>query len=193
MKRRRLLQSIAGLPALPAAAQTAYSQSPAAAATEFPKLAETAPDGVARVRPRLFNKDQMAALERLADLILPKVGDRPGAGEAEAPAFLDFLIGESNAERRRRYQDGLDRLNAESVRLYSKPFGDVSNAEAKAILKPLNGKWTYNPPADPFTRFLKEAKDDLMLATINSRQYATAMSRRSRSAAGMGAYWLPLD
>ncbi len=188
MKRRRLLQSIAALPALPAAAQTAPAPAP-----EFPKLAETAADAVGQPRGRLFGRDQMAALEKLADLLMPKAGDRPGAVEAGAPAFLDFLIGESNAARRKLYQDGLDRLNSESARLYSKPFRDASATEAKAILAPLAAKWTYAPPADPFARFLKEVKDDLMQATINSRVYAAAVSRRSRSAAGMGAYWLPLD
>ncbi len=193
MKRRRLLQSIAGLPALPAAAQTAYTSTANAAPPEFPKLTETAADGAGDRRPRLFAKEQMAALERLADLIMPKVGDRPGAIEAGVPGFLDFLIGESNAERRARYRGGLDKLNAEAARLYSKPFASVTAAEAKAILKPLREKWTYHPPADPLARFLREAKEDLMQATFNSRQYAAALSRRNRSAAGMGAYFLPLD
>lgn len=192
MKRRRLLQSIAALPALPAAAQTTYS-SGSGAAPESPKLTETAADAVGESRTRFFSQPQAAALKRLAELIVPKVGERPGASEAGAPRFLDFLIGQSNGERRQRYRDGLERLNTESAKLYSKQFSAVTAAEASAILKPLSERWTYQPPSDPFARFLREAKDDLLQATFNSREFATAMSRRSRSAAGMGAYWLPLD
>lgn len=192
MKRRRLLQSLAALPAVPAAAQTTYAQ-PAAASPEFPKLSETAPDAVGDSKPRLFHADQMAALSKLADLILPATSGRPGAVEAGVPAFLDFLLSESNSERQKRYRDGLDKLNSEAKSRYSKPFSALTADEAKPILAPLSGKWTYHPPTDNFARFLREAKDDLLQATVNSRQFATAMSRRSRSAAGLGDYWLPLD
>lgn len=191
MKRRRLLQSMAAVPVLPAAAQR-YPQAPSESA-EMPKLAETAPDAVSEPRARLFSPVQAAALGRLAELMVPSGGERPGAVDAGAPAFLDFLLSESNAVRQRLYRDGLDKLNSEAARLYAKPFASLSAAEAKPILAPLEAKWSYHPPADSFARFLREVKEDLLQATINSRQYAVAMSRRSRSAAGMGAYWLPLD
>lgn len=185
MKRRRLLQSIAALPAVPAAAQS-YASSPAASG-EMPKLGEAAADAVAAAVPRFFTTDQLSALRRLAGLMVPKSGDRPGAVEAGAAEFLDFLISQSNAARQQLYRDGLDRLNA------GKPFAERTAAEARALLKPLHEKWTYHPPADPFARFLREAKDDLLQATMSSREFAQAMSRRSRSAAGLGAYWLPFD
>jgi hypothetical protein len=185
MKRRRLLQSIAALPAVPAAAQQYSSAAPPADAS--PKLAEKAPDAVAEGVRRFFTPDQAAALRRLGELIVPKSGDRPGAVEAGAAEFLDFLIGQSGAERQRLYRDGLDRLNAGT------PFAQLSAAAAKARLAPLAEAWTYHPPKEAFARFLREAKEDLLQATLNSREFAQAMSRRSRSAAGMGAYWLPLD
>jgi len=193
MKRRRLLQSLAALPALPALPAAAqYSTSQPATAPEIPKLAETAPDAAADGVRRCFSEEQLAALRRLAELLVPKVGDRPGAVEADAVEFLDFLLKASNANRQVLYKGGLDHLNAEAQKLYQTPFAKVTDAGAKPILAPLTAPWTYAPPADPYARFLREVKEDLLQATVNSRAYAQVASRR-RSGAGMNAYWLPLD
>jgi len=193
MKRRRFFQSVAALPALqsvPAAAQYAGST---AASNDIPTLAETSPEAVAEGVRRFFTADQLQALRKLADLIVPKFEDRPGALDAGVPEFLDFLLKSSGAERQTLYRSGLDRLNSESQRLYKKPFAQVSAAEAKPILDPLTKPWTYRPPTDPFARFLRDVKDDLLQATNNSRELAAALSRRSRGASGTNAYWLPLD
>jgi hypothetical protein len=62
------------------------------------------------------------------------------------------------------------------------------------LLAPLREPWTFDPPADPLTRFLRAAKQDVRAATMNSREYAAAAgSSGRRSAAGLGLYWLPLD
>lgn len=177
---------------MPAAAQSTSSPAQPAEA-ETPKLAETAPDAAAGVVRRFFTAEQWAAFEKLAELIVPKFGDRPGAAEAEAAGFLDFLIGVSAPERQALYREGLDRLNADARKRYGRPFAQVSPAEAKPVLKPVTEAWTYHPPQDALARFLREAKEDLMQATVNSRQYREAVSGRRRSAAGLGAYWLPLD
>ena len=47
--------------------------------------------------------------------------------------------------------------------------------------------------ADAFARFLREAKDDLILATFNSREQADAAVAAGRRAPGMGTYWLPIE
>src|SRR4051812_32812152 len=114
MKRRRLLQSLAALPAvgvIPLAAQSAAQPAPAPAG--FP-VTLTQADSVAQPSPHFFSADQRRALERLGDLLVPKSGDRPGAREAQAPAFLEFLISQSPQDRQKLYLDGLDRLNAQS-------------------------------------------------------------------------------
>ena len=165
MKRRRFVQSIAAVPVLPAAAQ---------------QLAVTGAEAVAEGGRRFFSAEQYKALQALCDIVMPKNGTVPGAVEAEVPAFLDFLISESDRERQALYRNGLDKLK-----------GLPANADT--LLAPLTQSWTYKGPADPFARFLREAKDDILRATLNSRPYAQAMSARSRSAAGMDAYWLPLD
>lgn len=184
---------MAALPALPAVAQTGYSSGSGSSNQEFPKLAEVTPESVAAGTARFFQKDQLAALSRLAELVVPKTGDRPGAVESGVPAFLDFLLSASPADRQGLYREGLDRLNSDASRLYGKTFAALSPTEAKAVLKPLGEAWTYNPPADGLARFLREVKDDLLQATVNSREFAVAQARRNRSASGLAPYWLPLD
>ena len=193
MKRRRLLQSIAAIPALPAIPAAAQYANSAPASEEMPKLRETSPEGAAQGVRRFFSADQSMALRRLADLVVPANGDRPGAVAAGAVEFLDFLIGQSEAVRQSLYKGGLDHLNAESRKRYAKPFGQTTDTEAKPLLAPLAQAWSYHPPKDPVARFLRDAKEDLLQATLNSKTYSEAVSRRSRSAAGMGAYWLPID
>lgn len=193
MKRRRLLKSLAAVPAIPAAAQYSSAGPSPAANSEFPALKETSPEAAAAPAFRLFNPQQAAALSRLAGLILPKSADRPGAIEAGVPQFLDFLLSQSDSSRQALYLNGLDRLNSDSRRAHGKPFAELSPDAAQPLLKPLSEAWTYHSPTDPFARFLREAKDDILQATVNSREFAQSLARRSRSAAGLGAYWPPLD
>jgi hypothetical protein len=53
--------------------------------------------------------------------------------------------------------------------------------------------WTYAAPADPFARFLREAKEDLITATMNSREVIEAQAAAGRRGAGIGTYWYPVE
>lgn len=189
MRRRRLLQTMTLLPAAPAVAQYSSQSSP----EELPKLQETSANSVAEGRPRFLSADQIAAFRNLADILVPRASDRPGALDAGAVEFLDFLLSQSASDRQVRYRDGLDVLNTEARKRFSKPFAKLTPAEARPILEPLARPWSYHPSKDPQERFLREAKEDLLQATANSQPFAEAMAKRSRAAGGMGAYWLPLD
>ena len=194
MKRRNVIRSLAGLPViaalpLPAAAQYA----PQAANSDSQPLKETAPDAVADSPIRFFTAVQLSALRRLGELVIPAWNGRPGAVEAGAADFLDFLLSQSPADRQKLYREGLDRLNEDSRSRHGKTFADLSPADAASLLSPLSGAWTYAPPSDSFAAFLRTAKDDLIEATRNSREWSQALSRTSRGAQGIGSYWLPLD
>lgn len=143
--------------------------------------------------PRFFSAAQLAALKKLSNIILPPLNSMPGALDAGAPEFLDFLIGKSTAERRQIYTAGLNTLNAQATKRFGKAFADVTDAQAAELLAPLKQPWTYEPPADPFARFLREAKQDIRNATINSREYVTAGSSGGRRGGGVGQYWYPID
>ena len=194
MKRRNVIRSLAGLPViaavpLPAAAQYA---SPATN-SEVQPLKETAPDAVADSPSRFFTAVQLSTLRRLGELIVPAWNGRPGALEAGAADFLDFLLSQSPSDRQKLYREGLDRLTENSRAHFGKAFADLTPADAASLLSPLSGPWTYATPVDSFAAFLKTAKEDLIEATRNSREWSQALSRTSRGAQGIGSYWLPLD
>ncbi|MGH9660303.1 MAG: hypothetical protein ACRD96_17265, partial [Bryobacteraceae bacterium] len=86
MKRRRLIQMGAALPL---------------AGQETPKLALHTAEAVADSRLRFFSATELAALRRLGELLAPAGEGRPGAGEAKAAEFLDFLLSESPPARQK--------------------------------------------------------------------------------------------
>ncbi|MEP6540549.1 MAG: gluconate 2-dehydrogenase subunit 3 family protein [Bryobacteraceae bacterium] len=196
MKRRNLLKSMLAAPALaavpipqPAAAQ---SSAPGASPDNF-NVPLTAPDAVAQPAQHFFSRDQMAALENLGGILVPRSGDRPGSKETKAPKFLEFLISQSPLDRQQLYTNGLDRLNSDASRLYNKSFAALSAQEVKPILKPLEAAWTYAGPSDAFAQFLIAAKEDFLRACVNSPAYATAMAAVTRGSSGMNYYWFPVE
>jgi hypothetical protein len=179
MKRRRFVQTI-----------SFFCSSPALLAQAIAKLDGSATDAVGRPLPHFFSATQYATLRRLSDLIMPVIGDAPGALDAGAPEFLDFLIGQSPLPARVVYLSGLDALNAHATARYSKAFAALDDTQADALLSPLHEPWTWQEPTEPVALFLRHAKADILTATMNSREWITA-SQRNRGSAGNGTYWLP--
>jgi hypothetical protein len=164
------------------------------AAAELPKLEFSTHDDAGDMQPRFFSAAQFAALRKLSGILMPAIDESPGALEARAPEFLDWLISQSPPERQQLYRAGLDGLNAQAKKRFSRSFEELDAAQAAGLLAPLREPWTFDAPADPVARLLRAAKQDIRAATINSREYAaTATSRGRRGAAGLGLYWLPLD
>ncbi len=193
MKRRRFMQTIAAAPAL-AVPAAASAQAPAPQpAMETPKLEATAADAAAEMTPRFFTPAQFAALRKLGDIMMPSLNGTPGASEARAAEFLDFLLSKSAAERQRLYRMGLDTLNAQAQKRFGKPFADSNETQAAELLAPLRQAWTYVPPTEPFAHFLREAKADVRNATMNSHEYNTMNASSGRRGGGTGQYWYPLD
>ena len=148
MKRRQALQSLAGISvagALPL--RTLSQQQPAAnTVSETPKLDTAVPDATAAALHLFFSADQFAALERLAEVLMPATGDSPGAQDAGVAEFLDFLISASPADRQAQYRDGLDKLNAGARSRYGKTFAQLAPVEIDTLLAPLREAWTYAAP-----------------------------------------------
>lgn len=128
-------------------------------------------DTVAAGKAGFFSKTELETLRALAQALVPAYQNRPGAVEAEAPEFLDFLLSQSPADAQRIYRQGL-----------------AQYAKTKD-LGPLSQPWTYEEPKDPYARFLRAAKIALYQATVNSRAFITATNSRG----GSGLYWLPVE
>jgi len=215
MKRRGLLKALAAAPAAapllgqqappannlprPGAPVPADATTPPApfnrtppAATELPKLETSTADEAGEMAPHFFTAVQFAALRKLSAVLMPAMNGAPGALEAKAAEFLDFLVSQSPQDRQALYRSGLDLLNAGGKKRYGKAFADLDDQQAGTLLGVLKEQWTYDPPADPLARFLWAAKADVRTATINSKEYAIA-GVSGRRGAGMGLYWFALD
>jgi hypothetical protein len=200
MKRRRFIQALAATPAAPALLAQA-PPAPSVAKTipisgnDTPLLYAT-PDAAAEPVLHFFTAQQFAALRKLSDLLMPAgsmPNGAPGALEAKAPEFLDFLLSQSSADRQQLYRSGLDGLNAQAKKRFSKLFADVDPGQADAVLAPLRDPWTYDAPADPVAAFLRAVKDDVRRATLNSREWSLAATAGRTRGGGGGLYWLPID
>lgn len=182
-----------GVPANPAPGVPLNPTQPVQPPAVEPKLEAAIPDAASEPMPHFFTPPQFAALRKLSDILMPASNTGPGALDAKAPEFLDFLIGRSPADRQQIYRAGLDALNSQANARFKKPFAELDAADAHAILSPLREPWTYDPPAGPLARFLREAKQDVRTATVNSREYSARAPASARRSGGAGLYWYPLD
>ncbi|MBS1836035.1 MAG: gluconate 2-dehydrogenase subunit 3 family protein [Acidobacteria bacterium] len=165
--------------------QQAAAQTPPPTNSDTPKLALTNVDAIgAPNSERFFAPGEFQALEALAKTLLPAYNGRPGAVEAGVPEFLDFLLSQSPAERQELYHDGLRALSAAG-------FATMDAVGQKKILAPLEQPWTYAAPKDPLAQFLRVAKDDIIQATFNSREWAA--SSKTRTSGGTSYYYFTIE
>jgi Gluconate 2-dehydrogenase subunit 3 len=151
-------------------------------------------DGIAEAERRFFTPVQMVTLMRLCDVLMPPIGNKPGALQAETPLFLDFLIGESPVPRKAVYSGGLNWLEAESQKRYSKAFAKLEDREADAILKPWLRTWMNDhPPTEMHADFVNIAHEDIRTATVNSKAWSDAVSGGEHGSIDAGLYWYPIE
>lgn len=151
------------------------------------------PDAAAETVLHFFTAQQFAALRKLSDMLSPPVNGTPGALEAKAPEFLDFLLSQSSADRQQLYRSGLDGLNAQAKRRFNKFFADIDAGQAEMLLASLHEPWSYDAPSDPVAAMLLAAKDEVRRATLNSREWNLAAAAGRTRGGGAGLYWLPID
>ena len=151
-------------------------------------------DAVSEMDLHFFTPREMAALVRLSDVLMPQVGNKPGAVQAETPAFLDFLIGSSPAARRTVYQSGLKWLDGDAQKRFGKPFAELDEAQAGAVLKPWLRTWMNDhPPTEPHADFVNIAHDDIRTATMNSKAWSDAAAASAKGENDNGLYWFPIE
>ena len=196
MKRRKFIQTIAvtpaiAIPGLPVESKAEPVQQGSQATSVKYEL--SVPDTETQGIAKFFSKDQYAALTKLCGLLMPAMSNLPGALECGVPEFLDFLIGKSPADRKLIYTTGLDILNAQARKRFASSFADLNEAKASELLAPLKQPWTYIPPTEPLANFLRNAKQDVRNATLNSKEYIAAGAANGRRGGGLGQYWYPID
>jgi hypothetical protein len=136
----------------------------------------------------------MWALTRLSDVLMPSLGKKPGALEADTPAFLDFLVGSSSASRKQMYAGGLDWLNDQAKNKYGVPFANTNATQADELIKPWLRTWmTDHPPTEPHAGFVNVAHADIRTATMNSRAWIAALGQADQDWVTNGLYWSPIE
>jgi hypothetical protein len=152
------------------------------------------PDAVASARAKFFSEEQMATLRQLCEIMMPPLKGFPGAMDAGAPEFLDFLISVSPPDRQQLYRSGLDRLHREAKLKYGVTFAEVSAAQADALLRPWMKPWmTDHPPTEPYEAFINLAHADIRTATMNSQAWSDAAVAAGERRPGVGLYWFPVE
>jgi len=106
-----------------------------------------------------LTEEQRETLTALTDLILPKVGDSPSASELHVPDFIDEWISAPyprQKDDRRHVLNGLNWLDAESKKRFSKSFRELAVAERTEIGDEINylpkAKSEYKKGAEYFAK-----------------------------------------
>jgi Gluconate 2-dehydrogenase subunit 3 len=209
MKRRSVLKAIVALPAVAAGQEpdTSHKRLTAARENGLPAGPPLVPPGINETPNtpvvqadetadnvnRTFDSDQLSALRRLGELIVPPWNNCPGALQAGADEFLDFLVGCSPKSRLDLYRNGLDALNRSAQQRFGQNFAVLTEDLAGALLSPLRERWEFTTPnSNELAAFLQAAKSDLLRATLNSRPYIDALSQTRRPRNASRFYWNPI-
>lgn len=153
-----------------------------------------AADQVAAAELRFFTPQQMATMTRLSDVLMPPMGEKPGAVQAQTPQFLDFLVGDSPEVRRQVYREGLGWLDAEAQKKFNLDFAKLSDAQADALLKPWLRTWMNDhPPEEKHADFINIAHDDIRTATVNSKAWFAAPQVGAEPRTEEELYWSPIE
>jgi hypothetical protein len=153
-----------------------------------------AAEEIALAEARFFTPQQMATLTRLSDVLMPPVGNKPGAVQAQTPMFLDFLIGSSPDTRKKVYSQGLDWLEAESKKKFNTEFAKLTDQQAGELLKPWLRTWfSDHPPTEEHADFVNVAHDDIRTATVNSKAWFVAPQVGAEPRTQEELYWSPIQ
>jgi hypothetical protein len=166
----------------------------AMARSRTPNIPLSQPDSVAVTDARYFTPARYATLIQLCEIMMPAGDDYPSTAKTGTPEFLDFYIGASPVEQQVMYNNGLDRLNADSMKQFNVPFAKTNEKQADAVIRPhLKGWMDDQPPREAHVRFINLAHRDIRMATINSPAWAVAAEAAGDSTPGVGLYWHPID
>ena len=126
--RRRALQVLGAAAVAPAVAEGARALHP---------LVPPQPDGAAW-SPRFFTADETAAVEALAEAIVPET-DTPGARAANVHQYIDWMVSRAAAADGpvglpEVMRAGLAWLDRRSAALYGRRFADMAASEQAALL-----------------------------------------------------------
>jgi hypothetical protein len=110
----------------------------AGAALSVPLLQTAAAAAPAAAAPRFFTTDELALVDELTEMVIPADAHSPGARAAKVAAFIDGRLAEAvlppDLEARKRWRDGLARVNALSREMHGGSFLAGTPEQRVAVL-----------------------------------------------------------
>ncbi len=109
---------------------------------------QAATSGGGTYAPKALSVPQFRTLERLTDLIIPVDGGKPGAVQAEVPAWIDSLLN-VNAELKGRYTAGLGWLDTTMQARHGSDFVGATPQQQTALLDQIAFQKNRSPELNP--------------------------------------------
>jgi hypothetical protein len=134
------------------------------AAIVWPHLSDDGAAAFARIQatqapPKLafLTAPEYAAIDVMAETIIPADDRSPGARGARVADYIDLLLSESTAETQQAWRTGLAALDASSKTRFGRLVADLSPADALALLSDLARNEVT--PTTPLEQLFKDAKE----------------------------------
>ena len=138
------------------AAAGALAIAPPLSETATAAFVQTARSGAAP-RLKVLTAAEYAAVDALAETIIPADAHSPGAHAARVADYVDLLLSESPAATVAAWREGVAALGALAQRQHRVPFRRATAAQRAAILTPIAANEAA--PQTPLERFFVLAKD----------------------------------
>ena len=118
--------------------------------------------------PKFFSKDEFAIVDELCELIIPADEHSPGARAAQVAAYIDGRLAEAfEDEPKRRWHQGLDRINSLSGEMHGRPFMQATPEQRLALLTRIAKN--EEKPETPEEHFFQELKGRTARAYYTSK------------------------
>jgi gluconate 2-dehydrogenase gamma chain len=118
-------------------------------------------------RAQFFLPEEYSMVADLAEMIIPNDG-KPGAREAGVSEFIDFMVSCTPAVQT-PFKYGLSWLNGHAVKLFSKPFPEISRAQQLEILEHLAYKDRHRPGEEEGREFFNLLRSYTVMGFYSSK------------------------
>lgn len=142
--------------AFPILGQAAVTPAMACAAQMHPAGPEAAPNP--DWKPLFMDAHENETVEVLTDLIIPTTST-PGAKAALVNRFIDLMLNDEDADRKKSFLQGLSWLDGRTIALHQKPFVALTTDQQTELLTALADEGNKKPEDQPGVRFFQEIKD----------------------------------
>jgi len=117
---------------------------------------------------KFFSKDEFAMVDELSELIIPADEHSPGARAAQVAAYIDGRLAESFDDApKRRWHEGLTRINSLSQEIHGRPFMESTPEQRVALLTRIANN--EEKPETPEEHFFHELKGRTARAFYTSK------------------------